>query len=298
MDSFSYAVLFLIGISLGSFLNVITRRYHPEENNRISSYIRGRSHCERCGRTLVWYELIPLVSFLLQRGKCRTCQNKLSLQYPLVELIGGMMSVAIGYFFSVYALAWGVDSSVVWGAILIWICVWLLSGAVLLIDLRWKIIPNSINLFLFILGVMWTGYITLFDVFPLHSGDSFVGKYAGMFPAIEGTILNHSIAALGAAVFFLIVVLVTRGRGMGVGDVKLAGALGMLFGWPDIGLIILFSFIIGMIGVIPLLLFKKKGLSDAIPFGPSLILAAGVIFFFGTVFLEQYFDILYTLLGV
>ena len=298
MDSFLYVILFLIGISLGSFLNVITRRYHPEENSKIYSYIQGRSQCESCGRTLVWYELIPLVSFLFQRGKCRTCQSKLSFQYPVVELIGGVISVAIGYFFFTHALVWGVNLHAVWGAIVLWMCVWFLSGAVLLIDLRWKVIPNSINALLFGLGVIWTGYIYFVSIFPLSIGGSFVGKYAEMFPFIEGVILNHVIAAFGAALFFLIVVLVTRGRGMGVGDVKLAGALGMLFGWPDIGLIVLLSFIIGMIGVIPLLFLKRKGLSDAIPFGPSLVIAAGVVFFFGTVFLEQYFDILYTLLGV
>lgn len=298
MNGFFYIILFLIGISLGSFLNVVTRRYHPENNRKIISYIQGRSQCESCKRTLKWFELIPVVSFFLQRGKCRNCSEKLSLQYPIVEILGGCISIGIGYFFSTHALAWGVDTYMVFGSIAFWIIIWTLLGAIFLIDLRWKVIPNSMNILLFVLGIVWTIWISYVQVLPLSLGSSFVGKYAGMFPVIDNIFLNHIVAALGAALFFLLIVVVTRGRGMGVGDIKLAGALGMVFGWPDIGLIILLSFIIGMIGVIPLLIFKKKGLSDAIPFGPSLVIATAVVFFFGAVFLGKYFDILYTLLRV
>src|ERR1700722_12920571 len=91
MDALTLVVLFVFGIAIGSFLNVVTLRYDGEHFLFNTKMIGGRSHCVHCGATLRWFELMPLLSFLIQGGRCRRCKVRLNIQYPIVELISGFI---------------------------------------------------------------------------------------------------------------------------------------------------------------------------------------------------------------
>jgi leader peptidase (prepilin peptidase)/N-methyltransferase len=180
--------------------------------------------------------------------------------------------------------------------VIFWLAVSVVLIQAFLIDLRHKIIPNGSNLFLFVAGVIWTVFL-----FVMYSNQrvglgSFMGAYAQLWQW-DNILVNHIFGMVVAGLFFLLIVLISRGKGMGMGDVKLIGALGLLFGFPDIILVIVCSFIVGTIAVIPLLLTHKKRGKDAIPFGPFIVLASFLVLFWGSGLLRLYFGIIETLGG-
>lgn len=213
----------LLGACLGSFLNVLSLRYGRE------SSLAGRSYCPNCSHVLAWWELLPIVSFILIRGHCRHCGKKISWQYPLVE--------------GVTALAWVWAFPSVTTAMILSLFVILF-----LIDLRLMVLPDIYILGLTLLALTQISYLP---------------------PAILGSLLGSgSLLALWAA---------TRGRGLGLGDVKLIVPLGLLFG-PGGTLVLLFlAFIAGGGVAAYLLLTKRATLKTAVPFGPYLLAAATLL---------------------
>ena len=129
-----WLILFILGIAIGSFLNVVSLRYEPGQKLMDFKIIGGRSHCPYCGKILSWYELVPLFSFLIQKGKCRNCEHKLSWQYPLVELLSGLIFVFVPLVASY------------WPLVIIWLLIFILFLLLSIIDFRHYIIPDSINL--------------------------------------------------------------------------------------------------------------------------------------------------------
>src|SRR3989344_331109 len=248
----AWPILFLFGIAVGSFLNVLAVGY--KDGGRIFSWdiLTGRSRCPHCGKNLRWYELIPLVSFLIQGGKCRHCHALLNWQYPVVELISGLLFVFVP-----------LHASPAWLWLLVALALLLLS----LIDLRLYIIPDQIQLFLLSLGLA-----------------SLIQKGIGDLGVWQSPLFG---AFAGAAIFGFIVLL-TKGRGMGLGDVKLAAVLGFLFGWPQIILITGLSFAVGGIFAMALLLMRRKNMKDVVPFGPFLAGAAILVLFCGNAILNLY----------
>src|SRR3989338_4514124 len=147
MSYFSYFVLFLFGLAAGSFLNVVSLRFQPGQRLLDLRIINGRSACPHCQKTLRWYELIPLLSFIVQLGRCRSCGQRLSLQYPLVELLSGLIFVFVPYsLFSILNPQFSI-------LIAVWLLIFILFLLLSIIDFRHYIIPDSINLLLAVLGV-------------------------------------------------------------------------------------------------------------------------------------------------
>src|SRR3989344_1771030 len=141
-------LFFIFGLAIGSFLNVVSMRYadgSPQKGELSRSMLRGRSHCPYCEKTLSWYELIPVVSFIIQKGNCRSCGHKLSLQYPIVEL-------ATGIIFMLLASQIGFANS----TDVINLIIWLLAAVFLIliaaIDFRLFIIPDALSIGIAILG--------------------------------------------------------------------------------------------------------------------------------------------------
>lgn len=271
--------LFILGALFGSFVNVIALRYDPDKFLFSRTTTGGRSHCPNCKTQLRWYELIPFVSFIIQRGKCRTCGARLSLQYFLVELIGGLIFLIVPL---------GVHQPFitqnVWIALsALWILAFLLLLIAALIDIRLTLIPDEINVLVFILGV-----VNIFLAQSLFQ-KSFLGPFAMLFGGFGPLWLMHLVGALVGALFFGLLIFVTRGRGMGMGDLKLALALGMLFGWPDVSLIIGLAFIIGSFVALGFMAGHRKSLKSLLPFGPFLVLASFVVFLWGERILNFYF---------
>ena len=248
-------LLFIMGICIGSFTNVVIDRV---ATNR--SLVVGRSYCESCKKKLSWFELLPLLSFLLQKGKCRKCKAIIPLRLFFVELIGGL-SLSGLYFFS---LMNGLDLKV----FLILIPIVFIFISIFFIDLEYGIIPDSLSLILALLAI---GYI-----FLSHQA-----------------IGNHLLAALGAFLFFFILFFITRGKGMGFGDVKLVFVLGLLLGFPLIVVALYVAFLTGAALSIILVMWKKKSFKKStIPFGPFLVLGAIMALFYGREILSVFIQFL------
>ena len=280
----NYAVLFVFGLAIGSFINVISLRYQPGQKLLDRKVISGRSHCPICLKTLAWYELIQILSFFLQKGKCRNCGYRLSLQYPLVELLSGLIFVFIPWHLSNLQLfLLTPDFSLLTS--LIWIIIFLLFLLLSIIDFRQYIIPNSINLSLVVLGII---LLIINHQLPI-ANYSFLGHYAMLFDIQRSAVVQHTAAAFLAMTFFGLIIVLSRGKAMGWGDFKLAGVLGLIFGWPDIILVLFLAFFVGAFFSILLLIQKKKKIKEAVPFGPFLAIGAFLTFFFGYQIVDIYF---------
>lgn len=199
------------------------------------SVLVGRSHCDWCKKNLRWYELIPLFSWIIQAGRCRRCHKRLSIQYPLIELTSGILFI-IGFQQTQIIPFLFVSCSLL---------------VIFVADLKYQIIPDS----MVVVGVLGALIGFIGQIRPI-----------GLLPYLA--------SAAGAAGFFLLLWLVTRGRGMGFGDVKLAFFLGLLLGFPGIVIALYAAFLTGaLVGVI-LILLRKKTIKGSVAFGPFLIIGA------------------------
>lgn len=230
MDIPILILLFLVGLCVGSFCNVLIYRIPKEEE-----FVKTPSHCMSCGHGLKWYEMIPVVSWLAQGGKCRACGVKLSAQYPIVEALNGVMWLATGLIFRGDWLTVGLY------------CVLFSMLMVLsVIDWRTFIIPNGINLVIFLLGVV--RLVTDLENWALY--------VVGM---------------LSVSLVFLLLYFLTGGNGLGMGDIKLVAAAGLLLGWPKMILAVLIG---SLSGAIIHSVRMKHGAGNKLAFGPYL--AAGL----------------------
>jgi len=279
--------IFLLGAAVGSFLKVVADRYQPHVLLWDKKVIGGRSRCPFCGTQLRWFELIPVFSFLWQNGRCRTCCKNIGWQYPLVEIISGFLFVSVPASLktaSIFDLRSSIPSFSVLPAL--WISVFLILLLIALIDIRLRIIPDEANTLLLILG----GLILLVQPFGEFQG-SFLKQYALLFGWRQNVWLNHLLAMVVAGAFFAFLILITKGRGMGVGDLKLASVLGFIFGWPDILLILILSFVLGSVVGVGTIIANKKGLKSYLAFGPFLAGGSLTVFAFGYQIVDSYFKV-------
>lgn len=239
-----YIMIFLIGMSIGSFLNVCIYRIPKKED-----IVFERSHCMSCGNVLKWYELIPLFSFLVQGGKCRNCKTKLSVQYPLIELLNGLIYVWI-------FMAKGFQPE----SILFCICASVLI-VISVIDWRTYEIPFGCNIVIGILGIVRV----ILDLAHWYN-------YVIGFFAVSG--------------LFLIIYWITKGRGIGGGDIKLMAAAGLLLGWQNILLALMIGSIAG--SVIHLTLMKVQGKDRVLAFGPYLAFGIFISMLYGNNLITWY----------
>lgn len=262
-----YSFFLILGLIVGSFLNCLIYRLEKRKN-----FVFGRSFCPKCNHQLSFFDLIPLLSFFLLKGKCRYCSQKISWQYPLVEITTGLLFISIFHFqFSIF-------NQISFFAFLK-LFYYLLIGsfliAIFVYDLKHYLIPDKI---------VYPAIIIVFLYQLFKSLEFIIWNFFGIWKLeienLEPLILSI-ISAAGAAAFFLLIVLISRGRWMGLGDVKLAFLMGLFLGYPHILLALFFSFFLGAIIGIILVIFKKKTLKSEIPFGPFLVAGTFLAFFFG-----------------
>jgi len=281
VDKLFLLLLFFFGASIGSFIGVLGGRY--SEKKGFSLAVHGRSKCTHCAKTLKWYELVPLLSFLAQGGKCRKCGHRLSWKYPAVEILTGLV-----FLFVPLTLGQGIPT-------LLWVFAFLAFILISIIDLRLRIIPDKLVIFIAFLGALLFAYYEITGEFGLIDGvvkGSFLGTHALSFwIGAPSVFLNYIAGTLFGLSVFGVLYFLGRGKAMGFGDVKLAGALGSLMGWPDIVLAVILAFITGAIWGVVLILQKKKSIKDSLPFGPFIVLGAVLVFFFGGDILNSYFVI-------
>ena len=250
---------FIFGIIIGSFLNVVILRYNTGMG------IDGRSQCFSCGKDLRWFELVPLFSYLILRGKCARCKSKISWQYPLVEFMTGIVFAFIFLKYS-YLLAFSSGSFVI--ALLFTLTAASLLIVIFVYDLRHKIIPDGLVYALALLA-----FIRLFVEVP-HLWT-------------RGTAADFLAGPLLAAPF-AILWLVSKGMWMGFGDAKLALAMGWILGIERGFTAVMFAFWIGAAVSLVIIVVQKARLrgdgkqltmKSEIPFAPFLILGLALIFF-------------------
>ena len=235
-----YLAFIVFGSLWGSFANVCI--YRLPENKGV---VRGRSSCPKCKNSIKWFDNIPLISFILLKGKCRNCNNPIALQYFIVELIGSISFVAIYHFFGVTFTT------------LLLLILSVIFIIIFFIDLKHFIIPNVLTFTLMIVG-----FIKSFD--------------PNLNKAIFPNYINSLIGGVfGYLIIWLIIYFykkVRKKEGMGFGDAKLLSAIGFWFGWLSIPFTIFISSFVALFFAVPSLLKKTRNMSAQIPFGPYIII--------------------------
>ena len=250
-------LIFIYGLLIGSFLNVLIYRIPRDENIAWPG-----SHCPSCGHGLKWYDNIPLFSYLFLRGRCRYCGERISLQYPAVEAANAIIYVLLYIFF------YQVKLDFVFYA--------LISSALItitFIDLKEQLIPDSLVIAVLILSILHKTLLHFYEGIPFPFLDSLLGLL------------------VAGGIFLLI--LFFSGGGMGGGDVTLIGALGFVVGLRSIFLVIFLSFLLGAIISVFLLATRLKSRKDPIPFGPFIVLGFFIVLFLEDNLLDWYFNILF-----
>jgi leader peptidase (prepilin peptidase) / N-methyltransferase len=282
-----YIILFFLGLAGGSFLNVLSLRYTPGGQVFAWKAVGGRSRCPHCKRTLLWYELVPVVSFFALRGRCRTCKKGLSLQYPIVEVFSGLIFSLVPCFFSgVFVM----EGAGYWVFSVLWIAALWVLLLISVIDLKHYLVPDILNIILAVLGVGAVLSKIFLGGFLITASPYFIKGYSLLISPLGGVVWNHLLGALAGGLFFFIIVFVTRGRAMGMGDVKLSAALGLLMGLPDVALMIFFAFLFGGIAGAVTIVLRKKTMKSMLPFAPFIALGVLITMFFGHPAIQWYFS--------
>jgi leader peptidase (prepilin peptidase) / N-methyltransferase len=240
---------FLFGVIIGSFLNVVALRFNTGVG------IGGRSKCMSCGMTLTWKELIPVISYVIQGGKCKTCGSKISPQYPLVEILTGILFALIVYFFPPLSGERGIVT-------VLYLIEAGLLVAMTVYDIKHKILPDR--------------FVYTFDVLAL------IGLFVGGSSLLHVPSLYALLAGPILALPFALLWVISRGRWMGLGDAKLVLGIGWILGISaGLNALILAFWIAAVISVIWLLItYKRFRPRTEIPFGPYLILGMYLVLFF------------------
>ena len=242
-----YFAAFIFGSIWGSFCNVCIYRL-PDNGN----IVKNRSFCPSCKKKINWYDNIPLLSYVLLQAKCRNCNNKISFQYFLVELISAINFTTIYFLYGISITT------------LLLIVLSIFFIIIFFIDLKHYIIPNELTFPLMVIGFIKSFDPNLNPIFPNYI-NSLIG---GIF----GYLIIWSI------IYFY--KQVRNKEGMGLGDAKLLSAIGFWFGWISIPFVIFLSSIIALLFVIPSLMKKSKKLSSQIPFGPYIIIGTLIYLIF------------------
>ncbi|MFC1625470.1 prepilin peptidase [Patescibacteria group bacterium] len=213
------------------------------------NFVSGRSFCPKCRSNISFYDNIPLISFSLLGAKCRSCKKKISIRYPLIEI-----SCALG-FLAIHLMTLPFYIYLVFIVLI----------SLFVMDIEERIIPDEFV------------FVTSFLVLTVFLITDFSGLY------------SHLLSGFLAAVFLLLIHLVTRGKGMGLGDVKFAILAGIILGYPLFVIWLFLSFLTGALVAIILILTRKAGLKDKIAFGPFLIVSLVISYLWGEAILRAIF---------
>jgi leader peptidase (prepilin peptidase)/N-methyltransferase len=262
---FLYFFVFLFGLLVGSFLNFLIYEIERVEIKKEKPFFRTRSICPKCGHILGFFDLIPVLSFLLLRGRCRYCSEKISWQYPLVELSTAFLFFALFFVFLNNPQYLELSPSFYLSFLyyLLIICFFIIFFVV---DLKHFIIPDTIFFTALFTSILYK------IVIYLNYGFSLRELFLSFIPAF----------------LFFLFVFFSKGTLMGLGDVKLMFLMGLILGWQKTLLSLFFAFLLGAIIGIGLIVAKKKSLKSEIPFGPFLATGTFIAIFLGDIIVNLY----------
>jgi leader peptidase (prepilin peptidase)/N-methyltransferase len=264
----------LLGLLVGSFLNVVIHRLPKMMEREWQAHcaeLQGqeqlpgqekfnllvpRSRCPRCGHAIDWHENIPLLSYALQRGRCRACGAGISARYPFVEALSGLLAVAV---------AWHLGPG--WESVFALVLAWSLL-ALTFIDFETYLLPDAITQ-----PLLWLGLLV---------------NSQGMFVSLESAVIGAVAGYLSLWLVYHLFRLITGKEGMGFGDFKLLAALGAWMGWSMLPLIIVASSLVGAVVGIGLILLAGHERTKPIPFGPYLAMGGVIALFWGPQLLSTY----------
>jgi len=283
---------FVLGTVLGSFVKVLADRSLSGKS------FRGRSYCPNCKKHLRWYDLFPVLSYLMLGGKCRYCHKKIGIEYLLVEVI---MGVLIGFLF--WSFDFAQDKLLIFLPDLIFKVFFISTLVALFItDLKKMLIPDRISIPAIWVSLTFIIVITVIKITYLYYylNQSAVGKL--LLPPHSDYFQRHALmtaepllgamlSGLGIAGFFTLLIIITKGKGMGGGDVKLGGLIGLSLGFPFSLAALMLSFLSGAIVSLILIFGGKKHFGQVIPFGPFLVAGSLVALFWGNQILDWYLNI-------
>ena len=276
-----YILLFIVGIHVGSFLNVVIDRLPIGK-----SIVYGRSHCDHCNKTLSWIELIPLLSYLSLGGKCKHCHKKLSIFYPLVESLSGVVFILTGLIIFGDSVTrfflFGYEVTLIY-AFFIFSCL----ICIFFIDYKFGIIPFKIVFLAIFAALVW------YSISPFFAMS---GPFQTQIPSSfdQYGIVNYLLSAIGVFLLFFFLFGITKGRGMGFGDVMYALLMGLLLGYPRVIIGLYTAFLTGaIISLILVIAGRKRFKGGTIPFGPFLVGGTVVGLFWGQFFLNIVYSYLH-----
>ncbi len=292
-----YGVVAFISLMVGSFLNVVIHRLPImmenewraalQEINEEESEVVGqlataggmdgeapntlataetfnlsvpRSRCPKCDNQITWWQNIPVISYLMLRGRCHNCKTSISARYPIIELLTMLLSLAV-------AAQFGASWQAIIGIVVTWMLI-----AMTMIDFDHQLLPDSLTL-----PMMWIGLLA-----------SLIPVFADVRSAVIGAALGYMILWSVYQLFKLI----TGKEGMGFGDFKLLAAIGALLGWQVIPMVILLSSVVGAVVGISLIVISGRDKNIPIPFGPYLAAAGWIAMMWGDALSNMYFGIM------
>lgn len=275
-----YAGAFILGLIVGSFLNVVIYRVpkmmHNEWKQECFEYmqqakpelsltfepgkrfnlITPNSTCPHCNASIKPWQNVPVISYLLLKGKCGSCKAPISSRYPIIEFVTGLLTILPAFMFGATSEAW-------FGIVLMWCLI-----ALTMIDIDHQLLPDSITL-----PLLWLGLLV-----------NIGGVYTSLDSAVIGAIAGY----LSLWSVYWLFKLATGKEGMGFGDFKLLAALGAWMGWTYLPLIIILSSLVGAAIGIGSILLAGRDKAKPMPFGPYLAIAGGIAFFWGEPILKNY----------
>jgi prepilin signal peptidase PulO-like enzyme (type II secretory pathway) len=259
------AIFFLFGLIIGSFLGAVNYRIKTAED-----IVWERSHCPHCKKKIRWYDNVPLLSFVVLWGQCRECQKNISWEYPLIELVTGLLFAAVAWkFLGTLGFAASPDK-LFSGRDIVEMSFWLFSICYLVLiffhDLDYMLIPDI------------AVYPAIFIAF-LYQFWKYLESPLGI-ATLKAPVTSAVFAAFLAALFFFSLIWISKGKWIGGGDVKLGFLAGMMVGWPKILAVLFFAYMIGAIISLLLIAAKKKTWKSQVPFGPFLVTGIFIVMFF------------------
>lgn len=261
--------IFLFGLIIGSFLNCFIWRLHTGES------MMGRSYCPNCRKQIAWHDNIPVLSFLVLRGKCRGCKQAISWQYPAVELVTAIL----------FAAAFIIESGIMNYESWFFLDIIIHNSRFMLHVLRdWLVI--AVMIIIFIYDLRWyliLDKITIPAIFAFFALNIFLGI----------NWQNLLISGIIGGGFFFLQLVISKGKWIGGGDVRMGVLMGVILGWPQILLALFSAYIIGSMFGLSLIAFKRKKMDSQIPFGTFLAIATIISLFWGEPILNWYLNLIF-----